>query len=101
VQRERQPFQSPTADGESTANTSPLQLPPEDAAELVDRCERRWCDESVPALGGLTPRQAADDPTRRSDLTRLIDSFPSIAPDDGVIGLRPEQLRALLGLDPA
>ena len=96
---ERQPFQWPAADGAVTAKTSPLQLPPEAAAELADRFERRWCDESVPALGGRTPRQAADDPTRRTELTRLIDSFPSVDLDDGVIGLRPERLRALLGLD--
>lgn len=97
---ERQPFQWPAGDGESTANKLPLQLPPEAAAELADRFERRWCAEGVPALGGLTPLQAADDPTRRTELTRLIDSFPSVDPDDGVIGLRPERLRGLLGLGP-
>ncbi len=30
-----------------------------------DRMEVRWCEESIPALGGLTPREAAADPTRR------------------------------------
>src|SRR5262249_30233349 len=33
-------------------------------SELQERLERRWLDESVPALGGLTPRQAAADPER-------------------------------------
>ena len=50
-----------------------------DEAELLEkvreRFEERWCDESVPALGGVTPRQAADDPSRRDALVRLIDSF--------------------------
>jgi hypothetical protein len=38
--------------------------------------EQRWLDESIPALGGVTPREAAADPTRRDDLVRLLDSFP-------------------------
>lgn len=38
--------------------------------------EDRWCDERVPALGGLTPRQAADDPTRRADLLALLAELP-------------------------
>ncbi|WP_328993247.1 hypothetical protein OG394_02950 [Kribbella sp. NBC_01245] len=33
-------------------------------------------DESIPALAGATPRQAAGDPTRRDDLIKLLDSFP-------------------------
>jgi hypothetical protein len=66
--------------------------------ELADRLERRWIDESVPALDGLTPRQAASDPTRVDELQRLIDSFPEPQPDGGFITLRPERLRRLLGL---
>ena len=49
---------------------------PEAVAELQELLERRWLDESVPALAGLTPRQAAADPTRRDELRRLIASFP-------------------------
>jgi len=33
--------------------------------EFVAEREEQWCDEAVPALGGVTPRQAATDPTRR------------------------------------
>jgi hypothetical protein len=33
---------------------------------------RKWVDESIPALGGMTPREALDDPTRREDLMRLL-----------------------------
>jgi hypothetical protein len=68
-------------------------------AELQELLERRWVDESVPALGGLTPRQAAADPTRRDELRRLIASFTA---DDGVpeaaFTMRPARLRELLGL---
>jgi hypothetical protein len=77
--------------------------PPEDnaataaaLAELRDRFEQRWCDESVPALGGLTPREAALDPTRREEVVRLIASFEHMPTGD--LGMRPDRLRELLGL---
>jgi tetratricopeptide (TPR) repeat protein len=58
--------------------------------------EHRWLDEPIPALAGRTPRQAAADPTRRGELTRLLDSFPT---DPGNPGLMdPGRLRAELGL---
>jgi len=67
-------------------------------AQLQDEMERRWLDESVPALGGVTPRQAADDPTRRGDLLRLIDGFPEPEPGSAVFSFRPARLRKFLGL---
>lgn len=73
-------------------------IPVEALLEIADRQERAWCDEHVPALGGRTPREAADDPTRRDELARLIASFPDIDPESGMVGLRPERLRELLGL---
>ncbi len=71
--------------------------------EIRDMMEQRWCDESVPALDGMTPRDAADHPIMRDRLIRLIDSFDTIVPP-GVASLanalsqRPERLRELLGL---
>lgn len=62
--------------------------------EFIRDYEARWLDESIPALKGLTPRQAADDPTRRGDLIKLLDSFPASAR-----GMSAERLRAALGLD--
>lgn len=44
-------------------------------AELSRQAQARWVDENVPALDGLTPRQAAADPTRREQLERLLDEF--------------------------
>lgn len=41
---------------------------------MLDR-GTRWLDHSIPALGGLTPRQAAADPTRREQLERLLAEF--------------------------
>ncbi|MDN4516688.1 SEC-C domain-containing protein [Mycolicibacterium austroafricanum] len=57
--------------------------------------EAKWLDEPIPALDGDTPRQAADDPTRRPDLIRLLDSFPA---DAGRHGMSVDRLRAALGL---
>lgn len=62
--------------------------------EFMRDYETRWLDESIPALHGLTPRQAADDPTRRGDLLKLLDSFPATER-----GMNADRLRAALGMD--
>ncbi len=51
----------------------PFILPPEAIAELEERMIRQWLDESIPALGGLTPRQAAKTPEGRQRLLALFD----------------------------
>lgn len=51
------------------------EITPEIAAQIREQLAQRWLADSIPALGGLTPRQAADDPTRRDDLRRLLESF--------------------------
>lgn len=83
----------------------PSQLSPEMKAALrqhMDLQEERWVDESIPALGGATPRQALDDPTRRDDLMRLLDRMESMEahlPVDGAgLEMRTSRLRELLGL---
>ena len=58
--------------------------------------ETKWLDEPIPALDGHTPRQAADDPTRRGDLIKLLDSFPAGEAARG--GMDADRLRAALGL---
>jgi hypothetical protein len=58
--------------------------------------ETAWLDEAIPALAGHTPRECANDPTRRPDLIRLLDSFPQ---DNGQPGtMSPTRLRTVLGL---
>jgi hypothetical protein len=65
--------------------------------EFIREYEANWLDEAIPALNGHTPRQAADDPTRRGDLIKLLDSFPA---DEGTPGrMSAERLRVALGLD--
>jgi hypothetical protein len=65
-------------------------------ADFIRDYESKWLDESIPALDNYTPRQAADDPTRRGDLIKLLDSFPAGAAARG--GMDVDRLRAALGL---
>lgn len=67
------------------------------AAEFLEDYYTRWLDMRIPALGGLTPRQAAVDPTRRDDLRRLLREMEMLT-----AGPSPpvERLRAALALDP-
>ena len=47
--------------------------PRRDALEAqVRRHERSWVDGSIPMFGGLTPRQALEDPTRRDQLPAFL-----------------------------
>ena len=66
-------------------------------ADFVGEHERRWLDESIPALGGRTPREAALDPVGREELEHLLVSFPQPGPDD-VGAMNPQRLRDALGL---
>jgi hypothetical protein len=77
-----------------------ITLPPEVREQIQDRFERRWCDEQVPALGGITPRQAAADPTRRETLERLLRELELMnrRQPEAAITMRPWRLREMLGL---
>lgn len=64
--------------------------------EMARNYEAAWLDEPIPALAGHTPRECTDDPTRRPDLIRLLDSFPQDTDAPGTMS--PTRLRAALGL---
>lgn len=68
--------------------------------EMMTRHEDAWLDTGIPALDGATPREAADDPTRRPALVRLLDELDEQARNWSSPG-RPmdaDRLRRLLGL---
>ncbi|CAN5864823.1 SEC-C metal-binding domain-containing protein [soil metagenome] len=69
-------------------------------AQMQQQMEDRWMIEPVPALSGLTPVQAAADPTRREQLGRLLDSFDEM-PDlpEGGFSFRVDRLRRELGME--
>ncbi len=70
-------------------------------AEIVQQQELRWLDESIPALQGRTPREAAADPTRREDLLALLREFDlrRQSMPEGAMSFDPDRLRRALGLD--
>jgi hypothetical protein len=96
VRQSDMPASGPSVRPEATPEPA---LPGDFVSMRQEAMELRWINESVPALGGLTPRQAAEDPTRVEQVVRLINSFPS--PSDlpvDTFALRPARLRKLLGL---
>jgi len=64
--------------------------------EMILDHERRWLDDSIPALGGRTPREAAEDPFGREELEQLLATFDSLTPDSP--GMDPDRSRNALGL---
>ena len=81
----------------------PAETPPpelvEALAEYIRERERAWVDESIPALGGLTPRQALDDPTRREDLEALLRDMDRHQAEGPGRGFDSGRIRSLLSLD--
>jgi hypothetical protein len=77
-------------------------LDPEQLEEMIsqfqEQMEDRWMREPVPALAGLTPRQAAAAPTRREQLDRLLASFEEMPPPEGGFTFRVDRLRLELGV---
>jgi SEC-C motif len=68
-------------------------------AEIMRAKETQWLDEQIPALSGLTPRQAADDPTRREDLVALLNEFDHYeTASPGLMTFDVSRLRKELGI---
>lgn len=67
--------------------------------EFIRRAEVNWVDETIPALGGLTPREAAADRVGRPELEALLDDMAWEQRRAGRGGLMdPSRIRALLGI---
>ena len=47
-------------------------LPPDVADAIQDQMEDRWLADHIPLFGGMTPREALADPTRRADVLQLL-----------------------------
>ena len=73
--------------------------------EIARQTQTAWLDEQIPALDGLTPREAAADPTRREQVERLLDEFdraqrgPSTGGPGKQISWDTAALRRALGLE--
>ncbi len=55
--------------------TEPAELDPADLIQIQCQLEERWLADSIPALGGLTPREAAASADAREELAALLDDF--------------------------
>jgi hypothetical protein len=79
------------------------ETPPELLAHLVKMKQQHmldWMDESVPALGGLTPRQAASDSKARPKLEVLLKAFENHeARLPAAERITFDEVRRALGLD--
>ena len=66
---------------------------------FVRRLEVGWVDEPIPALGGLTPRQALADDAARPELEAILDDMAWEQRRAGGPALMdPDRVRALLGM---
>ncbi len=61
--------------------------------------EIKWVDEHIPALGGMTPREALADPVARPELEAMLDdmAWQQRRPGGGHL-MDPTRVRALLGI---
>jgi hypothetical protein len=89
----------PPADDSWSEPLDPNGLTAEDFTAIARKYEDRWLDDSIPALGGETPREAARS-SRRDDLVALLDDFEweqrhAPTPFDMDVG----RLRRELGID--
>ncbi len=70
--------------------------------ETMRGFERSWVDESIPALGGRTPREALRDPGGLREVEAMLDDMEWMnrrAGDEGAAGMMdPDRIRVLLGL---
>lgn len=88
---EREPAVSPLA-----AAPPPVPMTPEMEAALrehLESYEREWCDMSIPALGGRTPREAVRTAAGRTAVEDLLADMPDL-PN----GMSARRVRALLEL---
>ncbi len=106
IEDRRTPFSSPrdleTLRTPGAEPPEPLEMTPELETFMREQMRRKedfWLDESIPALTGLTPKEAAADPTRREDLIALLNSFDAMTDRAGLNTFDADRLRRELGLD--
>ena len=94
------PFDSMDFDGPPDApGLSAPDLSDADLADIRRQFEDRWLADTIPALGGVTPREAAASTEGRKDLAALLDDFDwenRRNPDP--FGMDVDRLRKELGL---
>jgi hypothetical protein len=81
----------------------PFVPPPEVVAELEERMLRQWIDDAIPALGGLTPREAVKTPEGRQRVLELIEYITRdqerVRHAPGLFSPNYRKTRKMLGLE--
>jgi hypothetical protein len=92
--RERKPRAEPQ---------EPFIPPPEFVAELEEKMLCQWIDDSIPALGGLTPREAVKTPEGRRQVLALIEDSVEmqerVARTPGMFAPDYRKVKKMLGLE--
>ena len=82
---------------------APFIPPPEVIAEIEEKLLRQWIDDSIPALGGLTPREAIKTPDGRKRVLELIDHAEhlqrAIRQTPGAFAPDYRKVKKMLGLE--
>jgi len=82
---------------------APIIPPPEVIAEIEEKLLRQWIDESIPALGGLTPREAVKTSEGRKRVLELIDHAgplqKTIRQTPGTFAPDYRKVKKMLGLE--
>lgn len=80
-----------------------IELPPEAMAEIEEQMLRQWIDESIPALGGMTPREAVETPEGRRKVLDLLAQFEEMRkrrpPSPGFFSPDYSKVKEMLGLE--
>ncbi|MGD1992696.1 MAG: DUF2384 domain-containing protein [Anaerolineae bacterium] len=80
----------------------PIELPPEALAEMEEKMLRQWIDASIPALDGMTPREAVETPEGRRKVLALLAHIEErqkrMPPAPGVFSPDYNKAKEMLGL---
>jgi hypothetical protein len=81
----------------------PFIPPPELIAELEEKMLRQWIDDSIPALGGMTPREAVKTPEGREQVLELLEYITGrqqkTPKSPGVFAPDYHKVKKMLGLE--
>ena len=100
----RQAQESPSRDSAEDTKGAPMDSPDvlEAAAEKIRAHWQDWIDTPLPALGGITPREAVRDSDGRESVEALLREGETISPGNGLHEAQTEgvqRARRELGLD--
>jgi hypothetical protein len=96
--------ESPARDSGQEAEWDPMSSPEvrEAVAEKIRAHWREWIDTQIPALGGITPREAVRDPDGRESVEALLSQGEGSSPGNGLHEAQKEGIRLVrreLGID--